>query len=391
MTLNTTFIFVSSILKQGYLSMVFDKTQQVISQPQVLDFASLYTQQSQYPGKTILVLSSQLATLQLISLPRLPDKKARLAIPFALEDNLAQPLESLHFAFSNTFHENGHYLVAVIEKNIIESLIKQFEQHQIRFDTITLDWFALLPGEISCMPDYALIHNSTFHGALTYPLLTLSKNELTSACSHIYCFSDSGIQENSIPPERPLQTENMPSYTWIAKRLLNQPCINFCQEKFLQNPGQHRLKQWYRYAGYLTLSWLLSLIILMLIHWFSHQKEIRQLDEKIGIVYHQLFPQAQQVINPRFRISQYLKTTQNTSNDIFWKLLSKFSSVLNNTKIEVTHLQWQNGNLQIQCTTSDFTVLNQLEEQLKKAGLKVKQNQAATENESIHSTLELSL
>lgn len=382
MTGNTTFIFVSTLQNQDYISMVLDNNGRLVCQPE-----------EQLSEKTIVVLPSQLASIQQVTLPRLPEKKARLALPFALEDNLAQPIDSLHFAFHNDFHQHGQYLVAIIEKNIIESIIQQLHAHHIRFDAITLDWFALQPGEIACMPDYALIHNHTFHGALAYPLLSLSKNNSNATtCKQIYYFPDSGIHRSEIPPELPMRLESITSNTWIATRLLKHPCINLCQEKFLQSHGQqHQLKKWYSYAGYLATSWLLSILLLMLIHWFTQQKKIHLLDEKIAAVYHQFFPQAQQIINPRFRISQYLKTTQNTSNDVFWKLLTKFSTVIQNSKIAVTQLQWQSGCLQIQCTTSDFMVLHQLEKQLKAAGLQVKQNQAATENESIHSTLELSL
>lgn len=390
MTVNTTFIFVSTIQDQGYLSMVLDENQQLVGQPEVIDFTTLHTQQEQYPGKTTVVLSAQLAGLQHVTLPRLPNQKARLALPFALEDNLAQPLDSLHFAFDNHFHKEGQYLVAIIEKNIIESIIQQLHEHHIRFDTITLDWFALLPDEIACMPGYALVNHSTFQGALTYPLLPLSWNNLAT-CTQVYHFPDSGIKIDELPPHIPQQLATETCSTWIAKRLSNHPCINFCQERFLQKNNQHPIKKWYIYAGALAVCWVMSMVGLILVHWFTQQKEIRHLDEKIAVVYHQFFPQAQQVINPRFRISQYLKATQNTTNDTFWNLLVKFSRVLHDKNIALTHLQWQNEILQIQCTTPDFMVLNQLEEQLKSAGLQVKQSQAATENESIHSTLELSL
>lgn len=390
MTVNTTFIFVSTIQDQGYLSMVLDGNQRLVGQPEVIDFATLHTRQEQYPGKTTVVISSQLASLQQVTLPRLPDKKARLAVPFALEDNLAQPLDSLHFAFDNHFHKEGQYLVAIIEKNIIESIIQQLHEHHIRFETITLDWFALLPDEILCRSDYALVNHSTFQGALAYPLLPLSWDSLAT-CKQVYHCPDSDINTDEIPPHMPQQVETDTGYTWIAKRLLNHPYINLCQERFVQNNNQHQIKKWYIYAATLATFWLISTIGLILVHWFTQQKEIRHLDEQIAVVYHQFFPQAQQVINPRFRISQYLKTTQNTTNDTFWSLLVKFSQVLHDKNIELTHLQWQNETLQIQCTTPDFMVLNQLEEQLKNAGLQVKQSQAATENESIHSTLELSL
>ena len=55
-------------------------------------------------ARTIVVIPTAAAGLHVFNLPWLGERKAREAIPYALEEQVAQPVTELHFAF-----DKAHY------------------------------------------------------------------------------------------------------------------------------------------------------------------------------------------------------------------------------------------------------------------------------------------
>jgi len=147
--------------------------------------------QLQSQAKTIVVASTEQFSLHRIALPWLPEKKARAAIPFALEDKLAENLDDLHFAFDKNHYEHGHYLVAVGNKSYLVDLITTLDKHDLTFDLLTLDWFALKNNESCILDSNVLVHNDLiFSGSL--PLgLALNYLKDLPVDQTLYIFPDS--------------------------------------------------------------------------------------------------------------------------------------------------------------------------------------------------------
>ena len=94
-------------------------------------------------------------------------KHLQKAIPFALEDEVADDIENLHFALGRRYGEND-YPVAVIEKVTLDSVLETLASAGVYPDILTADVFALPFREgswtILVEDDRALVRTSKFQG-----------------------------------------------------------------------------------------------------------------------------------------------------------------------------------------------------------------------------------
>lgn len=378
------FLFIQSLSDEGCLSLRLNQQGQLDAPLAHRGFAEIKALQSN--AKTYLIAPVERFSLHQIELPKLTEQKARAAIPFALEDRLAQNVEHLHFAFDNNHYHNGKYLVAVGDKHYLKELITRFDQHEINFDRLTLDWFALSPHETAVTDTVLLVNDERFQGALSADLRAFYLNERSSQ-PIFHCFSNS---ERSLLDSMEVQTIDHPEsfYEWLALRLLNHKSINLCQGELQHGSSQTKTRRLYQAALGMSLLWLLSIIVVNGAKIYSLNHDLARVDEKIGVIYREFFPQAQQVISPKFRISQLLKSNQ-TSDLTFWTLLDKLTKTVKMSSVMVEQLRFQNQTLIVTLATKNFASLELFQTALQNDKVKVKQTQASTLDRQVVSTWEL--
>lgn len=337
-------------------------------------------------AKTILVIPTDCCSLYEVELPLLSDRKARAAIPYALEDQLAQQVTDLHFSFDKQHYKNGHYLVAVMDKSILSALMSQCSTLGLSIDLMTLDWFALKDNEACATERSLLVNDSIFKGALRGDLAALyQKNPAVNA--HLYVFKD------SLPlVQKKKASLDESSLTWIATRLVDATMMNVCQGE-LQLKKQHNMThRWYYAAGVLTLLLVLNSLLMNLLSLHSLHSKIADIDKQIALIYRQFFPQAAQVISPKFRIEQWLKeNAAGHGSSTMWVLLEKFGDAFQANQVSLQQLRFQEPVLSVTLLGKNFAALEDLQQRLQQMGVKVSQTQATSHEKDIMATLELSL
>lgn len=142
--MTTCFLFADQLDENACLSLCLDPSGQVAAPLQMRSFAEI--KDLQKDAHTIVVLPTEKASVQEVELPWLGERKGRAALPYALEEQLAQPVPSLHFAFDKAHYQNQRYLVVVMDKQYLLNLIKTVMEAGLLFDAVTIDWFAVMPG-----------------------------------------------------------------------------------------------------------------------------------------------------------------------------------------------------------------------------------------------------
>lgn len=374
------YLFTKHLDQEGCFCLKLDNDGALCLSPAQRTFAEIRDLQKNC--ETLVIETSANASLLNLELPWLSNSKARVAIPFALEDKLAQPVQELHFAFDKERYKNNCYLITIIDNQRMHYIMHVLAQNYIEFTTITLDWFALKDEELCVNESTLLIHTKDFKGALSGELAEIYiKNHPEQ---HPLLFTDNQI----IHASNTLNSQE-DSYTWIAKRLSQAKVMNLCQGKMQTGNKSGWIKKGYESAGILFCLWLFSLIAVNAINLYFLNKQTATIDAQIATIYHEFFPDAKQVISPRFRIDQLLKGNASGDKDRFWFLLNQFSKAIAPSKFTLNELHYQNKKLLINLTTVDFTHLENLEFQLKKLHLNVKQTQASTHEQEVLATLEL--
>lgn len=374
------FLFTKHLNHEGCFCLKLNADGSLSAPPAQRNFAQIKALQQECD--TLIIETSANASLLSLELPWLPERKARVAIPYALEDKLAQSVEDLHFAFDKARYQNKRYLIAAISKQRIRYISQLLTENAIEFTAITLDWFAMEPEEL-CVSESTLLSNTEdFKGALSGELAeTYIKNYPTH---QPLLFADSQIKLDS-----DLAKSQETSYVWIAQRILKSKLMNLCQGEMQHGSKSEWIKKGYQLASVLFCLWLASLILVNAINLHFLNKKTTKIDEQIAVIYHEFFPDAKQVLSPKFRISQLLKNNNNEEQARFWFLLNQFSKVIDSDQFTLEQLHYQNKTLSATLISADFASLEQLENQLKKLHLNVKQTQASTHEQQVVATLEL--
>jgi general secretion pathway protein L len=380
------FLFTQHLNEEGCLSLKLDQQGQIEAPLAQRSFAEIKSMQTN--SQTYIVTPAQHFSFHKLTLPWLADRKARAAIPFALEDKLAQNYDSLHFSFDANHYQNGNYLVIVTDKHYLQELIATFDSQHINFDLLTIDWFALKANELALMESSILVNDETYQGALSADLIPFYLEKRTGE-RVLYCFRDSDKEQLNLPLAETQEIQES-SFLWLAQRLQTTRPMNLCQGE-LQHGSQGKTKHLYHAAIGMCLIWLLSVLTINAIKIHYLNKDTKAVDAKIAVIYREFFPQATQIINPKFRVSQLVKTNQGTADSTFWTLLDKLAKTFQGNPVNVEQIRFQNQTITITLATKNFSSLEDLQTKLQQNKVKVKQTQASTKDEQVVGTLELSL
>lgn len=383
--MTTCFIFVHKLDEEQCLCLRLDRNGHVDAPLALRSISDVKALQNN--ARTIIVLPTESSSLHEVELPWLGERKARAAIPFALEEQLAQNVTTLHFAFDRKYYQNSRYLVAITDKQFLVGLIAKLDALQLHFDLMTLDWFALKENEVCVTENGLLIHDHLFKGALSGELaaIYLSSPEKQA---QFWMFKDS---LSSLKNDHCTSVDST-MFVWIAERLLQANAINLCQGELQHGSRQHDNKYWYQAAAVLAGVMLISVFVFKGLYLHTLNAGNADLDKKIAVIYREFFPGAKQIISPKFRIGQLLKGEgANSDASSLWILLDKFAEAFNNDQFMVDQFRFQNRVLSVTLISNNFSALEALQQRLQQAKVKVTQSQASSHEKKVMATLELSL
>ena len=231
-----------------------------------------------------------------------------------------------------------------------------------------------------------MIRDALFQGALSAEPAALYLTNRSNALP-IFAFHDSAPTLNDASHAR----LDGSFYPWAATRIMSAPAFNLCQGECQHRPSQSSNTRWYQAS--LALAGLWFLTVLMLNGWMLHRLngEIAVLDQKTEVIYHHFFPDAKQMISPKFRVTQLLKTANASQDTALWPLLDALAAALNDHQVTIEQLHYQGRALSVTLNSEDFAALEALQRRLQQAHLQVTQAQAVSHEDRVHAILELRL
>jgi general secretion pathway protein L len=346
----------------------------------------------QHGARTVVVLPAAVASIHVLNLPKLSMRKAREAIPYALEEVLAEPVQDVQVAFLRDKENPLQYRVAVLNKRRLKGWVSALEAAGLVFDAMTLDWFALAANEMCVSATDVLVRDTdsdcAINGALSPSVAAqYMKEKKIENNMKGFLFDDSA----SIDQELVLDKQAGSYRLLIATRLLVMPFLDICQGDFQRKTEGKTYLYWSFVCGGLLGLWFFSVLGFnaFLLHQLHSKNAV--VDHEMKTVYHAFFPEATQVISPRFRIEQLLKTHASGAETSFWALLNTFSAVFSKHALIIEHLQFYDETLVVRLVAEDFSALEAFRQQLEGLQLTVTQTEAVTRSGRVTSTLELKL
>ncbi|MEA2094779.1 MAG: type II secretion system protein GspL [Pseudomonadota bacterium] len=333
-----------------------------------------------------------------VKIPGRNRHKLLRAVPFALEEQLINDVEDLHFAIGPALPEGGNPVV-IVSLQHMDALQAAFRTANLEVNQLIPDLLAVpCPDNGTCAVidgDVALVRNGPWSGYAVETdnlgLLLASQQGLpdTEATEEVVVPPVRiHVPAGSAPPdlhESGLDVEveyyNGDVLNVLATGL-GSSSIDLLQGPYSRTQEWGRLWRPWRATAALLVAGVLVSNVVMRVDYYRLSKEQDVLNTRIGEIYKQAFPEAKRVVNPRVQMQQKLDQLERRqgSGGQFMVLLARSGDILRAEKeIKITGASFRAGRLDVDLTAANLQVLDKLKQTLSANGLSVEIQSATTD------------
>lgn len=353
---------------------------------------SLADAASEVSGQRVVVLVSGTdGLLTRVSIPGSSRQKLLRAVPYALEEQLSEDVDNLHFALGTTLEDEG-WPVAVIRKQVMDALTAEFLAAGLDVQQVIPEILALPynPDETSVLVenDVALVRTGNSAGfAVDSDNLgimlaaRMTDEDATVPPLHLFVSKDSlhpdmaeYVGETHVEPFAgdPLN---------VFARGLDARSINLLQGAYSRSGDWATLLQPWRATAALLVAAVLVSNVAMGIDYFRLGRESEQLRAQIEQTFREASPETLRIVNPRVQMQQQLDKLQQGqgAGGGFLSLLGQSGSVLKGMQgVEVSGATFRAGRLDVDLIVANLQLLDQLKQALMESGRLSVEIQSAT-------------
>ncbi len=353
----------------------------------------------------VVLLDSHCLHINQVQLPTQNMHKMLRAVPYALEDFIADDVDEMHFVLTANKQQNNTSVVG-IHKQTLQSIIDHFNEAGIVIDSLIPDALCLAVEDkqwaILNFNQNSYLQQDYFTGGVygtdILPLVfqrqlqDLRQNQPGLLPEKLLIFSpdDSeenekfihGIQQiiNDEASDTAASETSGQQIELINIRYNNHPLVIFCgqykqalplnllQGQFKNQRKSSGILQHWRLAASLAAVWLV-------LHLGMTGYQKNQLEEKntailnqITGIYKKTFPRSKRIVNPRVQMEQKLKSLKsggNDSNGLLYILSESFGTLTHDKKdITLQSLNYRNNRMDIGLDSTNLQAIENLNKQL---------------------------
>ncbi len=340
--------------------------------------------------QAVVLLNSHCLHINQLQLPTQNLQKLLKAVPYAIEEFIADDIDNFHFVVAKNKNNNSTSVVG-INKDTLKNIIKTFQNAGINIEKIIPDALCLAANDgeqwacLNYKNDSYLqtdVKNGLVvsHDILPYIVTSKLHDEKQNKPEKILLFSE----KDDTASFDQLKTENINDDGNIE--LVNivyntHPLVVFCgnyKQAMSLNLLQYDFKpkrktsgywQHWRLAASLTAVWLVLHLGLTIFQHSQLQQANNIAKAKIEKIYKRSFPQSRKIVNPRVQMEQKLKELKGTAGSgnkglIF--LLAESFGTLSHDKDNITlqSLTFRNNRMDIGLEGSNLQAVENLNKNL---------------------------
>lgn len=317
-----------------------------------------------------LVLPVEAVTVCAVSLPTRKARWLRQALPFAVEDLLAEEVELMHLALGEQLADGRHRVFA-LRRSWLSAWSALFAQAPQRI-AVDAD---LLPGpgnSLLILPQRWLL------GGDVATRMAFSEQDWPQVQAMTGEVELVSYQVGEPVPEAWVQAQALAEpYVWLAQQPLRN---NLAQGEFVVQRSSGHWQRWRAVAGVLGL-WLVLQWGFNLAQAWQLQRQADQYAADSGALYQELFPQDSKLVNLRAQFEQHLREAGGSAQSPLLSLLAQVSQVLQakGVRVQINQLDFSEvrGDMALQVQAPGFAELEQLREHLQDSGLAVQLGSAS--------------
>ena len=338
----------------------------------------------------IVLLNSQCLHINQLQLPTQNMQKLLKAVPYAIEEFIADDVENFHFVIAKNKHDKSTSVVG-INRETLSKIIHVFQEADIGIEKIIPDALCLAANgneQWACLNfknDSYLQTDITDgmvvpHDILPYIVSSKLRDEEHERPAKILLFSEQEntgsfdlLKQESVITESEIELVNIVYNT--------HPLVVFCGNykqasslNLLQNEFKPRRKttgywQHWRLTASLAATWLILHLGLAGFQYTQLKETNAITNAKIEKIYKQSFPQSRKIVNPRVQMEQKLKelkgSASSNDNGLIFLLAESFGTLSHDKKnITLQSLTFRNNRMDIGLEGSNLQAVENLNKNL---------------------------
>ncbi len=329
-----------------------------------------------------------------VQIPGRNRQKLLRAIPYALEDQLSDEVDQLHFAVGEQTAE-GQWPVVVINRDYLVSLLAEVTQAgldvaQVIPEILVIPYNA---GETSVVVsrEIALVRTGPASGfAVDSDNLGMllaaqpHEDEQPAPLVHMYVNQDSEVPDTSDYDGQVNVETFAASPLGIFVQGLETGPINLLQGAFSRSGEWSRVLRPWRATAALLVAGILTSLLVTGVEYYRLSQESERLQTRIEETFRKAMPGTQRIVNPRVQLQQELDRLQGTQGGAsFLALLGKTGAVLKDVAgVEIGGVNFRAGRLDLEIKVPNLQQLDTLKQSLANAGgLEVEIQSATTDKD----------
>ncbi len=348
------------------------------------------------PGEDVLLCGAEV-----------PGQKRRLlaqAVPYALEEQLIEDVDDLHFAFGAvTADEVNVAVVSHTKMNQWLALLKDagLEADQLIPDVLTLPikenaWHLLQLNQ------RLLLRTGTQTGmvldaesaAINLDALLNEAGEHKPSVIHRQDFSDTGLDLASLDIDVTDEPASGLPLSVMAAAYDDKTSINLLQGPYSRRERVSRYWRPWRAAAGLLVGFVLVQFVITIADKQRLDAKKQALQTEIEQIYRQTFPDARKVVKPKLQMERALKSMRGggtASDGGFAELLAQAGAQFKEAdKLAVQRLSYKSGQLDVSLFIGDLQALDQLKQRLvDQGGLQVEIQSATAKGNQVEARLKI--
>jgi len=330
------------------------------------------------------------------------------AVPFVLEDQLADDIESLHFALGRR-RANGELPVAVVARKNMEAWLGGLRgagldpeiliPEQLLVPLRDDEWGVLIRDEMALVRTQQHFGFVADRSNLAFLLQTaiLEDEENKPACIRLYKTGEDAVP---LPNLAELDTDITEEtgqedvIAFLARGFNANEAINLLQGPYGRGTELERSWRRWRPAAALAGLWLLLQGGMGIVEYQRLAKETQRLNQEIEQLYRGLFPEARKMVNARAQMESRLKALRSKPGKAgsgFLSLLTQSGHVLRSTPgVELKGMSYRDGRLDLDIAIGNLQELDGLKKRiLEQPGLDVEIQSAVARDGKVGSRLRI--
>jgi len=329
---------------------------------------------------TVLVPGSE-CLLSRVQIPGRNRQKLLRAVPFALEEQLSDEVENLHFAVGKPMAD-GAWPVVVISRQYMQGLLDAIAAAGLDVQQVISELQAIpaAENEITVLLDgeIALVRSGPFSGYVAdsenlglllaaepppedapLPALRLLLREHSQLPDTAAYAAETRLQQFAGDP------------LLVFAQGLDANAINLLQGAFSRTGEWLRMLRPWRATAALLLAGLLVSTVVMGVDYVRLDRESDQLRAAIEDTFRKALPGITRIVNPRVQMQQQLDQVQRGlgAGGGFLELLAKAGAVFKGIQgVEVQGVTFRGGRLDVDLMVSNLQLLDELKQKLSQDG-----------------------